>query len=613
MGNKSSSVAPQKEEVYGPKAERKCRDMFFLLIFIAFWAGMVIVAGKAFELGNPDRLTYPFDSYGNLCGTNNVYEGVVPLDLTRDFSGYPFLYWPDPFVPDLQLCVQQCPSISTIISTNISELICLYDVEPSVLKIGRECWPAYESKSVLQRCIPSFSFNGSTEIVAVAKYRDQAAQIIGDTAKAWKWIVVSVALSVVISWVAIYLLRLFSGVIVWTVIVALIASCLALTAYAHSVAQQMAADLEAQVPAKRLDSDINNQKAVQIVSYILIGIDVLLILAVAFLRKRIQLAIGVIKESGKAMAAMPSIVAFPVVIFIMLLVFWVYWTVVMAFLGSAGVRVYDSDGKFQGYQANDTIRYMEIYHFFGLLWTTQFIIAIGQCTIAGAVSSWYWVRDRSQVPMFPVLFAFKRTLRYHLGSLAFGSLIIAIVQFIRAILNYLQKRLQGKESRLLKVFFTMLQCCFKCLERFLKFISKKAYVMIAVKGDSFCVSAQRAFQLFVANFIRVGTTNAISGFMFFLLKLFICILSTFIGVILMSHDQSLTYWIVPAVLILILSYGVASMFALVYDMAIETIILSFCEDCDRNDGNAKPYFMPDSLRQFIDSSSKQSNSCFGCC
>jgi hypothetical protein len=610
MGNKSSSqVAPAKEEEYGPKAERKCRDVFFLLIFIAFWVGMVVVASKAFELGNPDRITSPFDSYGNLCGINNVYEGVVPKDLAQDFTNYPFLYWPDPLSPDLELCVQQCPSPSTIISLNISELVCVYDVEPSILKLGQECWPAYDTEPVLQRCVPTFSFNGSSEIIANAKYRDQASQIIGDTVRAWKWIAVSVGLSLVIAWVAIYLLRLFSGVVVWAVIFAVIASCVAITACMYTLAQTMKATLDTQQPDKRLDSDINNQKAVLIISYGLIGIDVLLILAVLFLRKRIQLAVGIIKEAGKAMAAMPSIVAFPVVIFILLLVFWVYWIVVTAFLGSAGVRVYDADGKFQGYQANNTIQYLEIYHFFGLLWTTQFFIAIGQCTIAGAVASWYWVHDKKDVPLFPVLFAFKRTLRYHLGSLAFGSLIIAIVQFIRAILIYLQKRLQGKESRLLKVFLGMLQCCFKCLERFLKFISKKAYVMIAVKGDSFCGSAQRAFQLFIANFIRVDTTNVISGFLLFLLKLFICILSTLIGIVLMSRDPNLTYWIVPAFLILILSYGVASMFTLVYDMTIETILLSFCEDCDRNDGVAKPFFMPDSLRQFIDTSSKHSSSC----
>jgi len=289
--------------------------------------------------------------------------------------------------------------------------------------------------------------------------------------------------------------------------------------------------------------------------------------------------------------------------------------VVMAFLGTAGVRVYDADGKFEGYQSNKTVRYMLIYHFFGLLWTTQFIIAIGQTTIAGAISSWYWVHDKKDVPMFPVFFAFRRTLRYHLGSLAFGSLIIAIVQFIRVILTYLQKRLSGKDNRLLKFFFNILQCCFKCLERFLKFITKRAYIMIAVKGDSFCASAERSFQLFFTNILRVGTTTAISSFLFFLMKLFICLLSTLIGVVLMERDDKndISMWVVPACLIFILTYGVGSIFTAVYDMAVDTILLSFCEDSDRNDGAAKPYFMPQSLKQFVDSPSEQSSACCGCC
>lgn len=33
--------------------------------------------------------------------------------------------------------------------------------------------------------------------------------------------------------------------------------------------------------------------------------------------------------------------------------------------------------------------------------------------------------------------------RYHTGSLAFGSLILAIVQIIRVILEYLDQRLKG--------------------------------------------------------------------------------------------------------------------------------------------------------------------------
>lgn len=40
-------------------------------------------------------------------------------------------------------------------------------------------------------------------------------------------------------------------------------------------------------------------------------------------------------------------------------------------------------------------------------------------------------------------------LRYHTGSLAFGALILAIVQIIRVMLEYLDQRLKGEACRLL--------------------------------------------------------------------------------------------------------------------------------------------------------------------
>ena len=40
--------------------------------------------------------------------------------------------------------------------------------------------------------------------------------------------------------------------------------------------------------------------------------------------------------------------------------------------------------------------------------------------------------------------------RYHTGSLAFGSLIIAIVQMIRATLEYIEHKLKGKRTIILR-------------------------------------------------------------------------------------------------------------------------------------------------------------------
>ena len=146
---------------------------------------------------------------------------------------------------------------------------------------------------------------------------------------------------------------------------------------------------------------------------------------------------------------------------------------------------------------------MQVYHFFGYLWITQFIIAVEQTTIAGAIASWYWVLDKKQIPSFPVLSSLKRVIRYHLGSMAFGSLIIAIIKFIRAVLAWLQRRLKGNFF-LFKIFeyvfqyfnnnnintllgaqlaplIFLLKClsyCFAIYERFMKSINKNAYIMV---------------------------------------------------------------------------------------------------------------------------------------
>jgi hypothetical protein len=39
----------------GPSASRSCTDVFFLLLFIAFWGGMIAIAVVAFRDGRPDR------------------------------------------------------------------------------------------------------------------------------------------------------------------------------------------------------------------------------------------------------------------------------------------------------------------------------------------------------------------------------------------------------------------------------------------------------------------------------------------------------------------------------------------------------------------------------
>ena len=40
---------------------------------------------------------------------------------------------------------------------------------------------------------------------------------------------------------------------------------------------------------------------------------------------------------------------------------------------------------------------MEVYHLFGWLWMMNFVIALGQCVLAGAFASWYFAFHKPDV------------------------------------------------------------------------------------------------------------------------------------------------------------------------------------------------------------------------
>jgi hypothetical protein len=136
--------------------------------------------------------------------------------------------------------------------------------------------------------------------------------------------------------------------------------------------------------------------------------------------------------------------------------------------------------------------YILIYHVFGFLWTVQFIIYASYMVMAGAVATWYWTMDKrvpppppspsltlQNLPRFPVLGSLRRVLRYHLGSVAFGSLIIAIVQMIRIAFNYIMMKLKKADDHpAVKIMICVINCCLACLERFLNFLNKNAFIMV---------------------------------------------------------------------------------------------------------------------------------------
>merc|ERR1711968_130145 len=157
----------------------------------------------------------------------------------------------------------------------------------------------------------------------------------------------------------------------------------------------------------------------------------------------------------------------------------------------------------------------------------------------------------------PLRKSFKRALKYHLGSIAFGSLIIAIIKFIRAVVAYVQAKCNkaagkaGAIGKLVKVVLCAIQCCIWCMEKCMKFINRNAYILIAIHGLSFCTAAKRSFFLILRNIARIGAVASLSTVFLFLGKMFICAIPTTAAVylLIMSEDTKVASPGMPLVVI----------------------------------------------------------------
>merc|ERR1712216_431759 len=89
--------------------------------------------------------------------------------------------------------------------------------------------------------------------------------------------------------------------------------------------------------------------------------------------------------------------------------------------------------------------------------------------------------------------------------------IIAIVMWIRYFMMYLEKQAEAQQNTVMKYVLKCVQCCIYCFEKCLKFLTKNAYIQIAILGTNFCQSAKNAFKIIAANALRFGVVSGLGS------------------------------------------------------------------------------------------------------
>ncbi|KAM7386283.1 hypothetical protein PAMA_009090 [Pampus argenteus] len=679
----------------GPIQNRGCTDIVCCILFILAILAYIAVGILAWSQGDPRKVIYPTDSRGQFCG-----QVGTPLENKRLLFYFNIMKCASPMVllefqcPTTQMCVEKCPEKSMTLLNAYSNKndfeyyknFCKEGVTntmgiPTILKLGLCPTMLISSRPFTRRCLPSLGIKGGVITVGnnskfddgsgkmrdakdlldgvknatvVIEARQTVMKIFEDYTQSWYWILIGLVIAMLTSLLFIILLRFLAKIMVWVMIVMVIAVIMYGIVHCYMEYAALKGEAGANVTLKELGFQTDFSVYLQIrqtwlAFMIILGIlELIIILLLIFLRKRLLISIALIKEASRAISYVMCSLFYPLFTFVLLAMVIAYWAVTAIFLSTSNEPIYkvfnetaceysrqtcdpanyttspmkaqcpDSECLFAFYGGETAYhKYLIVLQFFNVFlffWCANFVIALGQMTLAGAFASYYWAFVKpDDMPAFPLFSALGRSLRYHTGTLAFGSLILSIVQIIRVLLEYIDHKLKGAENNCAKFLLCCLKCCFWCLEKFIKFINRNAYIMVAIYGKNFCTSARDAFFLLMRNMIRVAVLDKVTDFLLFLGKLLIVGLVGIFSFFFFSGRvkafentaPNLHYYWVPILTVVVGSYLIAHGFFSVYAMCVDTLFLCFLEDLERNDGTPeRPYLMPDSLRKILNKKNK---------
>ncbi|KAF2835266.1 DUF580-domain-containing protein [Patellaria atrata CBS 101060] len=130
---------------------------------------------------------------------------------------------------------------------------------------------------------------------------------------------------------------------------------------------------------------------------------------------------------------------------------------------------------------------------FAAYWITEVLKNVIHTTISGVYGSWYFCSQN--FPKNATRGAFRRSMTYSFGSISFGSLLVAIINFLRQLCSVAQRQ-EAQEGNIVGVIlFCILGCIIGILDWAVQFINRYAFSHIALYGKAYIAAAKDTWKM----------------------------------------------------------------------------------------------------------------------
>jgi len=206
-------------------------------------------------------------------------------------------------------------------------------------------------------------------------------------------------------------------------------------------------------------------------------------------------------------------------------------------------------------------------------WTAQVIGNTVHVTCSGTFATWYFLGGTSSIQDNPTLKSFKRATTTSFGSICLGSLLIAVIQALRAMLNSSKSKSSFAGA--------VAACLLACIENIIRFFNKYAFTQVAIYGKPFCQAAKDTWNLLKERGVDTIVNDALASKVLTMIIFISAIICGVFGGIwgYLDHDLEVNWlYILTGIGGFLIGIVLVGQVLFVIDSGVATIFVCFAEE-----------------------------------
>lgn len=364
--------------------------------------------------------------------------------------------------------------------------------------------------------------------------------------------------------------------------------------------------------AKEIEN-VNKGRAALAVGIIALLFALIFLCFVCIGMDKLKMAIEIINTSADFLASTKRLLIVPFIYYGFMFAFFLFWLGSIISVESLGKispdlsspyiplkkKITWDDRKDLGKQVNLMLAFL----IFALIWFTFFLTASNNYITMVTASTFYFNSSKENWGTGDLSRAFSWAWIHNFGSIAFGSLIIAVVWTLKMLVYYIAKKAEKTtgDNQVVKSIICMAQCYLSYLEEVVEYMNKAAYAYMAISGKGFCKSAINGLLLQFNHGAAFAFANLLAQMFMLLGKFGLTVLNVVITYYYIKYTTEIEDFVTPygpLFIVALSSFLLVSIFLGMFDESVIAMMTCLCADLDLHGGRNK--WGPEQLHKVIE-------------